>query len=55
MTTNETGKDTKIADKLQDDSAPKAAKPADKKRELTDAEIAAVAGGGIVGNHIGTV
>ena len=31
--------------KPQDDSAPKAAKPSETKRELTDDEIAAVAGG----------
>ncbi len=44
---NETAKDAKAKaqDKLQDDSAPKAAKPPEDERELTDDEIAAVAGG----------
>jgi hypothetical protein len=38
-------KDAKPLTTPQDDSAPKAAKPSDDKRELTDDEIAAVAGG----------
>ncbi len=38
-------KDAKPLTTPQDDSAPKAAKPAEDKRELTDDEIAAVAGG----------
>jgi hypothetical protein len=49
MTSNVTGKDSGTAGKPQDDSAPKAAKPSTDKRELTDDEIAAVAGGMISG------
>jgi hypothetical protein len=48
-------KDAKDAKRLttpQDDSAPKAAKPSDDKRELTDDEIAAVAGGASGGWNI---
>ena len=45
MTSNETEKDAKAAGKPQDETARKAPKPADEKRELTDDEIAAVAGG----------
>jgi hypothetical protein len=47
MTTNpnQTGKDAKNLGTPQDESAPKAAKPSESARELTDAEIAAVAGG----------
>ena len=45
MTSNETEKDAKAAGKPEAETAQKAEKPADKKRELTDDEIAAVAGG----------
>ncbi len=45
MTTSETGKDTKIVNKPQDEIAQKSPKPADEKRELTDDEMAAVTGG----------
>jgi hypothetical protein len=38
-------KDAKPLTTHQDDDAPKAAKPAETQRELTDDEIAAVAGG----------
>lgn len=44
MTSNEIDKDAKAPGKPQDDSAAKAAKSEDK-RELTDDEVAAVAGG----------
>ncbi len=43
---NQTGKDFKAQDKPLHDSALKAAKPSEVTRELTDDEIAAVAGGG---------
>jgi hypothetical protein len=42
---NATEKDAKTLTTPQDDDAPKAAKPPEDKRELTDDEIAAVAGG----------
>jgi hypothetical protein len=42
---NQTEKDPKSVPTHQDDAAPKAAKPSETKRELTDAEIAAVSGG----------
>ena len=42
---NQTGKDAKNLGIPQDESAPKTAKPAEGTRELTDEEIAAVAGG----------
>ncbi|MGO9467811.1 MAG: hypothetical protein ACLQIB_22570 [Isosphaeraceae bacterium] len=45
MTSNESGKDAKAAGKPLDDCAPKAAKPAEVQRELSDDEISAVAGG----------
>jgi hypothetical protein len=47
MTTdqNETEKATKAQDKPRDDSALKDDKPSDVKRELTDDEIASIAGG----------
>jgi len=48
MTSNETGKDVGAAGKPLGGSAPKAAKPSDTARELTDEEIAAVAGGATV-------
>jgi hypothetical protein len=47
MTSNETGKDALAAGKPLDESMPKAAKPADVQRELSDDEIAAVAGGAV--------
>ncbi len=43
---DEITKNAKAQDKPQDDSA-QAAKPAEDKRELTDDEIAAVAGAGV--------
>jgi hypothetical protein len=43
---NQTGKDLKTQDKPLDDSALKATKSSEVTRELTDDEIAAVAGGG---------
>ncbi len=42
---NQTGKDATNLGPAPDDSAPKAAKPSEATRELTDEEIAAVAGG----------
>ena len=42
---NQSGKDAKNLGPPRDDSAPKAAKPSEATRELTDEEIAAVAGG----------
>jgi hypothetical protein len=47
MTSNETGKDATTAGKPLDDSTPKAAKPTDEERELSDDEIASVAGGAV--------
>jgi hypothetical protein len=47
MTSNETGKDATSAGKPLDESTPKAAKPGDVERELSDDEIAAVAGGAV--------
>lgn len=54
MTTNlnQTGKDAKNLGTPQDDSAPKAAKPSEATRELTDDEIAAVAGGAVTKKSI---
>ena len=46
---NVTGNGNKTQDKPLEDSALKAAKPSDVRRELTDDEIAAVAGGKSVG------
>jgi hypothetical protein len=45
MKSTETRKDATTAGKPLDQSSPKAAKPADVERELSDEEIAAVAGG----------
>ena len=42
---NQTEKDHKSVPTPQADAAPKAAKPPETARELTDAEIAAVSGG----------
>ena len=42
---NETEKASKAQDKPRDDSALKAAKPFEVKQELTDDEIASIAGG----------
>ncbi len=47
---NVTGKEIKAQDKPLGESALKAAKPSDVRRELTDDEIAAVAGGLAVGH-----
>ena len=43
---NQSGKDAKPLINPNDEVAPKAAEPSEIKRELTDEEIAAVAGGG---------
>jgi hypothetical protein len=45
MMSNETGKDVETAGKPLEESAPKATKPSETQRELTDDEIASVAGG----------
>jgi hypothetical protein len=45
---NPTRKDAKPLTNPNDDVAPKAAEPSEIKRELTDEEIAAVAGGVVV-------
>ena len=45
---NQNEKDAKTPTAHQDDAAQKAAHPSQVMRELTDDEIAAVAGGGIV-------
>ena len=42
---NQTGKDAKTLTTPKDDAAVKAAEPSEVKRELTDEQIAAVAGG----------
>jgi hypothetical protein len=42
---NQTGKDVKTLTTPEDDAAVKAAEPSEEKRELTDDEIASVAGG----------
>jgi hypothetical protein len=44
---NPTGNDPKSATAPPADAAPQAGKPSEVKRELTDEEIAAVAGGAI--------
>ena len=43
---NQSGKDAKTVTTLKDDTAPKATEPSEIMRELTDDEIAAVAGAG---------
>jgi hypothetical protein len=43
---NQTGNDPKVVTTPRADAAPKAAEPSDTTRELTDAETAAIAGGG---------
>ena len=48
---NQTEEDAKNLVTPQDDSAPKAAKPSEATQELTDEEIAAVAGGLNVVQH----
>jgi hypothetical protein len=45
---NQSGKDAETLNTPKDDTAPKATETAEVTRELTDEEIAAVAGGGIV-------
>jgi hypothetical protein len=45
---NQSGKDAKTLNTPKDDTAPKATETAEVTRELTDDEIAAVAGGGII-------
>jgi hypothetical protein len=45
MMSNETGKDIGTAGKPLEESAPKATQPSETQRELTDDEIASVAGG----------
>ncbi len=49
---NVTGKDIKAQEKPVDETAPKTAKPSAAVRELTDDEIAAVAGGLAVGSKM---
>ena len=46
---NQSGKDAKPLINPNDEVAPKAAEPSEIKRELTDEEIAAVAGGTSIG------
>jgi hypothetical protein len=50
---NQSGKDAETLNTPKDDTAPKATETAEVTRELTDDEIAAVAGGGAAaGNGI---
>jgi hypothetical protein len=44
---NQSGKDAKTLNTPKDDTAPKATETPEVTRELTDDEIAAVAGGGL--------